>query len=266
MERIADYVLEPSADTARSGAFHVARAPARLRRGDARVGVKVLQGANNADGLRRATRELRAFTAADSPHLVQPIDAGREGDYFFYAIDLPPGGTLDKPVAELSGTEVLTAVARAARGAHALHEAGLVHRAIRPASIMLYDDGARLADLGLVQLLQPGQTMTGVGMIDGVEYIEPGLLAGDLAAPASDIWSLGVTAHRALTGVGVFGELPDDDPLLCVRRVLTRRPELSPDLPEPVAAVIAECLREERADRPATALALAERWEALAVA
>ncbi len=263
VEGIADYRFVRSLGEGSHGAFYLATPPARLKVESEYVGVKVVAGASNADNLRRATRELRAFAAASSPFLVTLLDAGRQDDMFFYAMEHCALGSLESPEQPLSRVDVLVAVAQAARGAHALHEAGLVHRSIKPASVLLHASGARLADLGLVQALRPAANLTGLGSMSDVEYTEPALLSGQDASPATDIWSIGVTLHRALAGAGIYGSMPMHDPLLCVRKVLTERPTLSTALTPADAAVVARCLAVEPEDRPGSAEALAEEIEAL---
>ena len=263
MDGIADYRFLRQLGEGAHGAFYLAVPPARLKVGAEYVAVKVLSGASDEDNLRRATRELRAFAAATSPHLVQLLDAGRQGDSFFYAMEYCEFGSLASPREPMHHDQVVQASAQAARGAHALHGVGLVHRSIKPANVLLYPSGARLADLGLVQALHPTQTLTGFGPVGAVEYIDPALLSGEPASPASDIWSLGVTLHRALTGEGIYGELPLSDPLLSVRRVLTQVPELSPRLEGPVAAVVARCLAPATSERPESARELARELESL---
>jgi serine/threonine protein kinase len=241
----------------------LATPPPRLNVASEHVGVKVLHGSGDEAGLRRATRELRAFAAVSSPYLVSLLDAGRQSSSFFYAMEFCEGGSLAAPERSLAREDVLLAVAQAARATHALHEAGLVHRGIKPSNVLLAHDGARLADLGLVQSLNPGQTVTGLGTMSAVEFLEPQLLSGHAAARTSDVWSLGVTLHRALSGEGVYGEMPSGDPLLCVRRVLSSAPTISPSLAAADAEIVARCLMAERADRPQLALDVAESLEAL---
>jgi serine/threonine protein kinase len=237
--------------------------PPRLHVASGHVGVKVLTCADDDAGLRRATRELRAFAAVTSPYLVSLLDAGRQGSSFFYAMEYCAGGSLAAPDPALGRQDILRAVAQAARATHALNEAGLVHRGIKPSNILLADDGARLADLGLVQSLNRGQTITGLGTMSSVEYLEPMLLTGNPATRTSDVWSLGVTLHRALSSEGVYGDMPTGDPLLCVRRVLGSRPRLSSRLADTDARIIARCLEPDPADRPQTALELAESLDRL---
>ena len=263
MDGIADYRFVRSLGEGGHGAFYLARPPTRLQVDSEYVGIKVLAGASNADNLRRATRELRAFAAATSPFLVTLLDAGRQDDMFFYAMEYCALGSLAEPNRPLDRREVIVALAQTARGAHALHEAGLIHRGIKPANVLLHESGARLADLGLVQALSPTANMTGLGSLSAVEYTEPTLLSGEAASPANDIWSLGVTLHRALTGEGIYGVMPDNDPLLCVRKVLSEPPTISPALSTAEAAVVARCLETDPAARPSSAAALADELEAL---
>ncbi|MHB8340874.1 MAG: serine/threonine-protein kinase [Mycobacteriales bacterium] len=263
MERIADYTFIRSLGEGNHGEFFLAKPPARLRLDREFVAVKVLAGQTNEEAFRRTTRELRAFATARSPYLVTLFDAGQDGGRFFYSMEYFSVGSLAAPAQPLDRPQILRALAQASRAAHALHEAGVVHRGIKPENILLTDDGAKLSDLGLAQLLAPGQTVTGLGPIGSVEYIDPAILRGERASRASDIWSLGLTLHRALTGVSVYGQISTQDPLLAVRTVLTHEPQLAPGLAEADAAVIRSCIALNPADRPRTAEVLAERIEAL---
>lgn len=261
MDGVADYTFVEVLGEAGHGTLYLARTPPRLRYDAPLVGVKVYAGASDEDTLRRATRELRAFAAVSSPYLVRLLDAGRDGSCFFYAMEHCPGGSLEAPARPLGRTERLLAVSEAARGAQALHEAGMVHRGIHPGNILLADDGARLADLGLAQELDPTTSVTGLGPAGAVAYIDPAVLAGGVASPASDIWSLGATLHRVLAGVGPYGDLPVGDPLLAVRRVLTQEPRLSDELTGAEAELVRHCLARDPSERPRSAGALAREIE-----
>ncbi len=265
MQGIADYRFVRPLGEGAHGAFYLAVPPARLGLQADHVAVKVLVGSTDEETVRRTTRELRAFASAASPYLVTLYDAGQQDGSFFYAMEYFPLGSLAAPAQPLSRGQVLTSVAQAARAAHALHEAGVVHRSIKPENILLAGNGARLSDLGLAQALAPGQTVTGLGPVGTVEYLEPALLLGERGSRASDIWSLGVTLHRALTGTGVYGELSRSDPLLAVRTVLSTKPVLAPALDPRDAALIGRTLSTEPADRPRDAEQLADELDALAL-
>ena len=263
MDKIADYTLLRPLGEGNYGEFYLASPPPRLRVDAEFVAVKVLAGRTTEDAFRRATKELRLFAAVQSPYLVRLYDAGQEGETFYYSMEYFPMGSLGEPFRPLRREESLRAVAMAARAAHALHEAGIVHRDIKPDNIMLYESGAKLSDLGLAQLVQPGLTVTGMGPIGSVEFMDPGIMRGARASRASDIWSIGVTLHRALTGQSLYGELADDEPLLAMRKVLSAAPTVSPDLMPEAATLIRACLAPDPADRPPTALVVAERIESL---
>jgi serine/threonine protein kinase len=264
VDRIADYTIVRSLGEGNHGEFFLATPPSRLGLDAEFVAVKVLGGGSGDDVFRRTTRELRAFAAVRSPYLTTLYDAGQEGNRFFYSMPYFPLGSLAAPARPLDRPEILRAVNHASLAAHALHEAGIVHRGIKPANVLLNEDGAKLSDLGLAQVLAPGQTMTGMGPISSVEFLDPAILRGERASRASDVWSLGVTLHWALSGVGLYGPLPETDPLLGIRKVLSSTPQLSPRLSPPEAQVIAACLSPDPAERPHTSAELADRVTALA--
>jgi serine/threonine protein kinase len=264
VDRIADYQFIRSLGDGNHGQFYLAKKPSRLPVDVEHVAVKVLGANGTGDAFRRMTKELKLFAAVRSPYLVTLYDAGQEGNLFYYSMEYFPLGSLASPAVALNRGDVLRAVAHAARAAHALHESGVAHRDIKPSNIMLHEHGAKLSDLGLAQVLSPGMTVTGMGMIGSVEYMDPGTMKGDRPSRASDIWSLGVTLHRALTGHGVYGDLPEGDPLLILRRVLNTKPVLSPGLETVEIDLFNACLDPDPAQRPPTAEAVAEQLEGLA--
>jgi eukaryotic-like serine/threonine-protein kinase len=268
MDCIADYEFVRPLGAGPHGEYYLARAPSRLSLDAEHVAVKVWSAGTSRKSVHNAVAELKRFAAAasvESEYLVRLFDAGQQADVFFYSMEFFPLGSLALPSQPLTRVESLIAVAHASRAAHALHEAGIVHRNIKPANILRTEAGtAKLSDLGLAHVVTPGLTITSVGRVDPVEFLDPGILAGrERPSRASDIWSLGVTLHRALTGAGVYGELPDDDPLYAIRTVVGKRPMLDPSLEASDRALVDACLAVEPRDRFPTALALAERIEEL---
>jgi serine/threonine protein kinase len=260
---IADYVFVRDLGDGNHGSYHLARPPARLTLDSEFVVIKVLAGQTTADTFRRATRELKAFAAVRSPYLVRLFDAGQQGGTFFYAMEWLPKGSLAAPSEPVSRPEALRAVACAARAAHDLHEAGIVHRDISPDNVLLADDGGRLADLGLAQVLQPGVAVTGIGRVETVEYIDPVVLGGGQPSRLTDIYGLGMTLHRALTGTGMFGDIPADQPMMAMRAVLSRSPAPADGLSPEERQLIEACVSGDFDQRPRTAMEVAERIDAL---
>jgi serine/threonine protein kinase len=253
VQSIADYEFIRPLGLGNHGQFFLARKPERLPLDAEFVAVKVFAGTTTEDVFRRATRELKAFAAVPSPYIVSLYDAGQHDGVLYYSMEYVPGGSLADPAQPLSSGEAIKAVGDAARAAAALHAANLVHRDIKPGNVLLHTRGGKLSDLGLAHVVAPGVTVTGMGPVTSVEYTDPALLLGAQATPAADVYSLGVMLHRVITGQCIFGEdLPADDGLLALRRVMSATVQLSPSLPPATAELIGECAGPA-ADRPSAA-------------
>ncbi len=256
-QQLADFTVLRKLGTGGNGTFYLAVPPPRLGLTTDRVVVKVFSGTCSDDAYRRGVRELRAFAAVRSPYLAALYDAVLQGQ-FMYAMEYFPLGSLGTPARPLSRTEKLTAIADAARGVDALHEAGIAHANITPSSIMVTDGGGRISDLGLARVLAADEPITSFAQPGAVQYMDPALLAGDVPSRATDIWSLGACLHVALTGQGVYGDIPDAQPLLAIRAALSTPPALSENLNRDERALIASCLALA-GTRPATALEVADK-------
>ncbi|MDS1115936.1 protein kinase [Gordonia westfalica] len=260
-QQLADFAVLQKLGVGGNGTFYLAVPPARLGLATDRVVVKVFSGVCSDDAYRRGVRELRAFAAVASPYLAGLYDAVLQGQ-FMYAMEYFPMGSLGAPVRPLSRDERLAAVADAARGVDALHEAGIAHANITPSSIMVTETGGKISDLGLARVLAAEEPITSFAQPGAVQYMDPALLAGDVPSRATDIWSLGACLHRALTDEGVYGEVPDTQPLLAIRAALSTPPALSENLNRDERTLIANCLALA-GSRPSTALQVAERIDAL---
>ena len=265
MDGIADYTFIRPLGEGNHGRYYLATPPARLGLDTASVVVKVVAGQTTSETFARATRELKAFAAVRSPYLVRLFDAGQQAGTFFYAMEWLERGSLAEPTGELTKDAARKAVADVARAAHALHESGIVHQDIAPENVLLTADGGRLADLGLAKVLQPGVTVTSIGSrsIGAVEFVDPAMLAGGQPSRLTDVYSLGMTLHRALAGKGMFGDIPADQPMMAMRAVLAGSPKVDPALGPEETALIKACVDPDLANRPSTAGEVAERIDAL---
>jgi serine/threonine protein kinase len=211
----------------------------------------------------RFRQEARAAAEVHDPHLVPIIEAAEADGRHFLAVDYVPGGSLGDRIAEsktLGIAELVRVISEVAGGLDALHEAGIVHRDIKPHNILFSGDGtAMLTDFGLAKgpaytkLTRPGQVM---GTLD---YLAPELIRGQPATPLTDVYALGCLAFECATGKAPFAdkglfevglahlEEPPPDPS-------ADRPELSPSL----AAALLSALEKEPAQRPASAGAFAD--------
>lgn len=264
--RFAGYELIDTLGAGSQGECYIASPPPRVGRGDDRVVLKVQTAPATEAARLRVADEFRRAASVHCPQICPLLEAGHVEGAVFSAIPYFPRGSLARPRLRPTRAEVLRACADAARAAHALHEAGIVHRSIKPANILLTDGGGALADIGLTHATSPGQTLAALGSVAAVEFVEPAALLGHPPGRASDIWSLGVTLHRALTSSSVYGDLPGDGVLGALRHVVQTPPVLADGLTDGEAALVAWCLSAERADRPATAALVAERLDRLAEA
>ena len=253
MDRVGDYVFLRELGRGEHSQVFLARSPRRLGIDADTVAVKVLS-LTGTDGFDAVADELSLFASLDSPQLVPMYDVGMDSGVVFYAMRHEPLGSLSAPVRGLTRRERLQAVARAARGAHELHEAGSVHRGIGPTNILLDKGGAVLGEPAVAHLITHGHTVSGLGTrADRLELVDPALMSGRPAGRASDIWSLGVTLHQVLTGHGLFPALVSADPFTAVRIYLRSRPEPGEDLSDGERAVVVTALHPDPARRYRTA-------------
>ena len=263
MKSVADYTFVEQISAGNHGDFWRARPPARLGETDGEfVAVKVLESQASEEDFRRMANELRLYAEIDSPYIAPIVDAGHQDGRLFYTTKFFRDGSLASPACPLNAAEIIGVTRDAALGAHALHECGIAHRDIKPANIMLsrQDNGAihgTIADLGLAQVLRPGQTVTGIGPVGTIEYIAPELIRGDPASRGSDIWAFGVTLHRSLAGRSVYDHLPDESLLQALRHVMSSRPTIDGSLLDDHRKIVERCLAEDPGDRYSTAEELA---------
>ncbi len=261
---IADYRLLSRAEDGSHNVLYRAEPPARLGLPTGSVVVvKLLEGTGER-AFGRLSRLLQTFAAVQCPQLVPLLDAGQHDDIFFYTTPDWPLGTLARPLQPTSPAAALAALADTARAAHALHEVGIAHRDISPSTVLLRPQGAWLGGLDLARAAMSGGSVTSMASLHSVGYVDPAVIRGDAPSRATDIYSLGATLHFAATGVGVHPDLPEDDPVLAVRRVLRDAPHLSDRLDPALAQVVTACLNPDPLQRPATAAELAAILDRLA--
>src|SRR4051812_5165253 len=153
----------------------------------------------------RFMREARAAAALSShPHVVTIFDIGEHDGRPYIVMEYLAGGSVADAVSGGRPAPVGRALAwlRAAAGAlDAAHEQGVVHRDVKPGNLLL-DDRGRLAvvDFGIARVaLSDELTVTGQ-VLGTASYMSPEQVRGEPVTAASDVYSLGVVAHRLLTG------------------------------------------------------------------
>jgi serine/threonine-protein kinase len=175
------------------------------------VAVKRLHPVVFADeaGRRRLRREFDTLRTLDEPHIVRVRDLRFGEREAALVLDFVPGESLARRLARQAadGAAMDPAVALAivedvAAALSAAHAAGIVHRDVTPANILLTPDGeARLTDFGIAHASTETATVTATGLLMGtLRYLAPELLRGGGSTPASDLYGLAAVAYEMLAG------------------------------------------------------------------
>jgi serine/threonine protein kinase len=229
------------------------------------VAVKVLaeNWSNHADVRERFLAEARLLRRIDDPRVVRVYDIGTDDDRPFFVMDFVPGGTVaDRVKPGLPTAQALRLAIEAARAVQVLHDAGVLHRDVKPTNLLIgTDDKVLISDLGSAKRLAEA---SGVTVTTGTPaYMAPEQARGEPVDARSDVYSLGAVAYELLSG-----RQPYDvgDPGSLLSRSPDSRPESlarSHDLPRQLDHVLASALATRPADRPATAGAFADALEQL---
>jgi hypothetical protein len=162
-------------------------------------------GAADSPVRARAEREARLAARLSHPHLVAVFDLAIEGEDQWLVMEYVDGPTLAALVADrgpLTPDEAAPLIAQVADALAAAHEAGIVHRDVKPSNVLIDPEGqAKLTDFGVARSTEADATLTQTGFVTGSPaYLSPELASGGRVTPATDVWSLGATLFHALTG------------------------------------------------------------------
>jgi len=158
---------------------------------------------DEAAGRQFLEREYTAIIAVRSPLVVEIYDYGVHGGFEYLAMEYLPRGDLKARIQRgVSEQEALHYVAQIAAALQVVHEAGLVHRDLKPPNVMLRDnDSVALIDFGLARSVDGSTISTQTGVLLGSPYyMSPEQAQGDGLDARSDFYSLGVICYELLTG------------------------------------------------------------------
>ncbi|PKT73281.1 serine/threonine protein kinase [Streptomyces populi] len=249
--RIGRYRLLRRLGAGGMGVVFLARAP-----GGAIAAVKTVRSSYADEGGFRARfrREVETARQVSSRWVVPLLDADADAETPWLATSYVPGPSLAEAVdtfGPLSLASVRVLGVRLSEALEAVHEAGLVHRDVKPANILLAPDGPRLIDFGIARAPE-GTALTSSGVVVG----SPGFLSPEQArarsgeiGPPSDVFSLGCVLAFAATGVRPFGGGAAAGVLL---RTVYEEPDPA-SFPDGLTPLLSACLHKEPADRPSLA-------------
>ena len=170
------------------------------------VAIKILKDEYMGDPgfLERFRAEARHAALVNHEGIANVYDYGEEEGSAFLVMELVPGEALSTVLERervLSTDQVLDIVAQTASALHAAHQAGLVHRDIKPGNLLITPDGrVKITDFGIARIADQ-VPLTATGQVMGtVQYLSPEQASGHPASPSTDIYSLGIVAYEALAG------------------------------------------------------------------
>jgi hypothetical protein len=211
----------------------------------------------------RAEREALAARRLRHDRCVRAYDVGHDSGHVYIAYEYVPGRTMRDAIRSgaLSDRDAIEIAAQVLDALAHAHRAGIVHRDVKPANILLedHDDVAvRLLDFGLAQF-DGADTLTAVGDVPGtLAYIAPERLAGSDATPESDVWSVGVVLWESLADRHPFWGVPIQE---VARSIQAGAPPLAEErrgLPRRLATAVDTALSPDPNARPSASDLAAE--------
>jgi eukaryotic-like serine/threonine-protein kinase len=225
------------------------------------VAVKLLPPhlADDADFRARFVREARLAGRLSHPNVVRVYDAGETDGRPFIVMEYVSGSSL-ADAGRLAPQRVIELVVQACTGLQHAHDAGVLHRDVKPANLLVSDSGVlKIADFGIARADESTRHTQGGTLLGTAAYLAPEQIAGEDATAASDIYSLGAVLYELLTGRPPYGfsslaELAAqqaDGAIAPVR-------DVEPAVPADVEAVVMHALAREPRFRPASAAELGQ--------
>ena len=221
-----------------------------------RVAIKVLAEHLAGDDSFRARflQESKLAGRLSHPNVVQVYDAGETEGSPYIVMEYVPGDTIAQR-GKLSSRDAVPLALQACAGLQHAHAAGLVHRDVKPANLLVRkDDVLKIADFGIARAAELTRLTQHGTVLGTAAYLSPEQAAGEEVTAATDIYSLGAVVYELLTGRSPY-EFESLAELAAQQKggVITPLRDLESSVPVPVEAAVMHALAREPRFRPASA-------------
>lgn len=249
---VGDYRVDSMLGVGGMGTVYLATAPDGTR-----VALKIVKEdyAQDATFRRRFAREARIAQTVSNPHVVPVLDTGEHDGTPYLAARFIAGGSLAEKLKREQRLELSTIVricAEVAEGLRALWAAGMVHRDVKPANILLDEAGtAYITDFGLAKDRQ-GTALTMPGQALGsMDYMAPEQIRGEQVTAATDLYALGCVMFECVQGRPPFADRQGMRVLWAHLQDEPPDPVGRDDIPPAFALALKAALRKQPSERPA---------------
>ena len=230
------------------------------------VALKRLRAGSPQEMARRFEREARLGASLNHPNLVAVYDITTETTELLIVMEYVEGASLAEALRDgpLPDDKAVTVLRGVAAGLDHAHAGGVIHRDVKPANVLLGDDGrTKLADLGIATAAA-ATDITGTGALLGTPaYMAPEQFSGGDIGPAADVYGLAAVAFETFSGQRAR---PGRTPMEVAHRVTTEPPpdlrNTRPDAPPALAHALRDGMALDPAERPRSAGDLVERLAA----
>jgi len=255
-ERLGKYPIQREIGAGATSRVYLARDPFD----DRDVAIKVFQFGTHADPLAQRMM-FKAFVAEASlagklnhPHIVDILDAVQEADSSYVVMEYVPGTTLEAH-SEVSTLlplhKVVEIIFKSIRALEYAHRHGVIHRDIKPGNILLSASGeTKVSDFGASFQQRPVQETTQLAGVGSPAYMSPEQIRMEALTQQTDIYSLGVTMYRLVTGRLPFQASTQAGLSYAILNTEPKPPiRLRPELPPLLDEIVMRAMRRDPAER-----------------